>query len=72
MIYIDTHLAADLSNACAVLNYVKQTYKCVPLPLEPDPQPPMIDDEDDEWVDEGGNDNDTDDDYNEYLRKPIW
>ncbi|MEG1229107.1 MAG: RHS repeat-associated core domain-containing protein, partial [Flavobacterium sp.] len=72
MIYIDTHLAADLSNACAVLNYVKQHYKCVPSPLEPEEEPVKPIDEDDDWKDEGGNDNEPEEDYNEYLRKPIW
>ncbi|WLD23774.1 hypothetical protein NU10_13875 [Flavobacterium dauae] len=72
MIYIDTHLAADLSNACAVLNYVEENFNCVPLPEEPEPDPVTPGDEDDEWVDQGGNEDDPEEDYDEYLRKPIW
>ncbi|WP_245725300.1 RHS repeat-associated core domain-containing protein [Paenimyroides marinum] len=72
MIYIDTHLAADLSNACAVLNYVKENFNCVPLPEEPEPDPVTPGDISDDWIDDGGNTDDPDDDYDEYQRKPIW
>ncbi|WP_413614610.1 RHS repeat domain-containing protein [Flavobacterium sp. N2155] len=72
MIYIDNHLLPDLSNACEVLNYVEETYKCVPLPSEPIDEPITPEDEDDDWVDGGGNTEDPGEDYDEELRKPIW
>ncbi|UUV21786.1 RHS repeat domain-containing protein [Paenimyroides aestuarii] len=72
MIYIDTHLLPDLSNACEVLNYVEETYKCVPLPSDPIDEPITPEDEDDDWVDGGGNTEDPGEDYDEELRKPIW
>src|SRR5690606_26475614 len=47
-------------------------FNCVPLPEEPEPDPVTPGDEDDDWKDEGGNEDEPEEDYDEYQRKPIW
>src|SRR5690554_4508525 len=73
--YIKNELILEpYSNACAVLEYVRTHFNCIPLPLDPN-EPEIPGDIGDDWDDDGGNDPDPDGDdgpYDEYQRKPIW
>ncbi|KAA5535571.1 hypothetical protein [Paenimyroides baculatum] len=71
--YIDKNLRSDLTNSCAVYNYVINNFDCIELPGSQQPQNPHHPDIDDDWKDDTSINGPAEDGpYDEYLRKPIW
>ncbi|KAA5535582.1 RHS repeat-associated core domain-containing protein [Paenimyroides baculatum] len=73
LMYIDNNLRSDLTNSCAVYNYVINNFDCVDLPGSEAPHNPHHPDIDDDWKDDTSINGPAEDGpYDEYLRKPIW
>jgi len=70
--YIEEHLVFEPQmNACEVYYYVLEHYKCKVRPGTP--QDPEAQEElPDDWTDGGGNDGDSEEEYDEAQRQPVW